>query len=219
MDKRLKEKLQKKFKCFYLQRKRNELRSRRNLVWFLELKLKNKQRLIKTCLELFVQYLNIYHQLKNLHDGGHIRSCRRHYRNVGWWNTVNNLYNEERFKQVFRISRNTFHYILQKVGTAILKENTGVCSSSPDECLAITLYKFGRGDYNYTIGEMTGYAESTLSCLIKEVCQAIVKILWEEMLQSCFQNAKRTFVKLLSIWNQSGNWSLLLLQLTVHTYQ
>ena len=219
MDKRLKEKLQKKFICFYLQRKRNELRSRRNLVWFLELKLKNKQRLIKTCLELFVQYLNIYHQLKNLHDGGHIRSCRRHYRNVGWWNTVNNLYNKERFKQVFRISRNTFHYILQKVGTAILKEDAGVGSISPDKRLAITLYKLGRGDYNYTIGEMTGYAESTLSCLIKEVCQAIVKILWEEMLQSCFQNAKRTFVKLLSIWNQSGNWSLLLLQLTVHTYQ
>ena len=118
---------------------------------------------------------------------------------------MNNLYNEERFKQVFRISRNTFHFILQKVGTAILKEDAGVGSISPDKHLAITLYKLGRGDYNYTIGEMTGYAESTLSCSIKEVCQAIVKILWEEMLQSCFQNAKRTFVKLLSIWNQSGN--------------
>ena len=205
MDERLREKLQKYFICFYLQRKRNELRSRRNLVRFLELKLKNKQRLIKACLELFVQYVNIYHQLQNLHDGGRIRSCRRHYRNVGWLNTVNTLYNEERFKQAFRISRNTFHYILQKVGTAILKEDAGVGSISPDKRLAITLYKLGRGDYNYTIGEMTGYAESTLSCLIKEVCQAIVKILWEEMLQSCFQNAKRTFVKLLSIWNQSGN--------------
>ena len=122
------------------------------------------------------------------------------------WATVNNNpYKEEKFKQVFRISRNTFHYILQKVGTAILKEDAGVGSISPNECLAITLYKFGRGDYNYTIDEMTGYAESTLSCLIKEVCQAIVKILWEQMLQSGFQNAKRTFIKLLSIWNQSGN--------------
>ena len=64
----------------------------------------------------------------------------------------------------------------------LLKEDAGVGSISPDKRLAITLYKLGRGDYNYTIGEMTGYAESTLSCLIKEVCQAIVKILWEEML-------------------------------------
>ena len=187
------------------------MRSRRNLVQFLELKLKNKQRLIKACLELFVQYVNIYHQLQNLHDGGRIRSCRRHYRNVGWLNTVNTLYNEERFKQAFRISRNTFHYILQKAGPAILKKDTVVGLISPDERLAITLYKLGRGDYNYTIGEMTSYAESTVSCLIKEVCG-------KRVLQSCFQNAKRTFVKLLSIWNKSGNSSLLLLQLTVHTY-
>ena len=122
------------------------------------------------------------------------------------------LYNDERFKQAFRISRNTFHYILQKVGLTILKEDNGFGSISPDESLAITLYKLGRGDSNYTIGEMTSYAVSTVSCLIKENCG-------KRVLQSCFQNAKKTFVKLLSIWNQSSNSSLLLLQLTVHTYQ
>ena len=180
MDEKLRKRLQKMFICFYLQRKRNELRSRRNLVRFIELKLKSKQLLIKACLELFVQYVNIYHQLQNLHDLGRIRSCRRHYRNLSWWNTVNTLYNEERFKQAFRISRNTFHYILQKAGPAILKKDTVVGLISPDERLAITLYKLGRGDYNYTIDEMTGYAESTVSCLIKDVCQAIVEILWEE---------------------------------------
>ena len=52
MYKRLREKLLTIFICFYLQRKRNELRSRRNLVQLLELKLKNKQRLIKAYLEL-----------------------------------------------------------------------------------------------------------------------------------------------------------------------
>ena len=75
MDERLREKLQIIFLCFYLQRKLNELRSRRNLVRFLELKLKNKQCLVKACLELFVQYVSIYHQLQNLHDGGRIGSC------------------------------------------------------------------------------------------------------------------------------------------------
>ena len=52
---------------------------------------------------------------------------------------MNTLYNEERFKQAFRISRNTFHYILQTVGPAILKEDAGVGSISPDERLVITL--------------------------------------------------------------------------------
>ena len=99
---------------------------------------------------------------------------------VGLWDTLNTLYNKERFKEAFRVSRNTFHYILQKAGPAILKKDTVVGLISPDKRLAITLYKLGRGDYNYTIDEMTGYAESTVSCLIKDVCQAIVEILWEE---------------------------------------
>ena len=86
----------------------------------------------------------------------------------GLVNKMNTLYNEG-FKQTFRISRNTFHYILQKVGPAILKENTGVSSISLDKRLTITLCKLGRGDYNYAVGEMTGYVESTVSCLIKEV--------------------------------------------------
>ena len=57
-----------------------------------------------------------------------------------------------------------------------------------------------------TTGEMTGYAyESTVSCLIKKFCQAIVEILKEESVTKLFQNAKRTFLKFLSIWNQSGS--------------
>ena len=58
---------------------------------------------------------------------------------------------------------------MQKVGSAILEEDTGFGSFTPDERLAITLDKLGRGEYNYTNGEMTGYAELTMSCLIKEV--------------------------------------------------
>ena len=43
------------------------------------------------------------------------------HRKVDWWNTVNTLYNEERFKQEFRISRSTFHYNLLKVAPVIFK--------------------------------------------------------------------------------------------------
>ena len=58
---------------------------------------------------------------------------------------------------------------MQKVGSAILKEDTSFGSFTPDECLAVTLDKLGRGEYSYTNGEVTGYAELTMSCLIKEV--------------------------------------------------
>ena len=82
---------------------------------------------------------------------------------------------------------------MKKVGPAILKEDTGVGSISPDERLAMIPYKLGKGDYNYTIGEMTGYAESTVSCLIKEVCQAIVEILWEESVTKLFPKPEEDF--------------------------
>ena len=39
-----------------------------------------------------------------------------------------------------------------------MKEETGAGAISHEERLAITLYKIGREDYNYTIKEMTGYA-------------------------------------------------------------
>ena len=74
-----------------------------------------------------------------------------------------------------------------------LKEDTVVGSISADGHSAITLYKLGRGDYNYTIEEMTGYAESTVSCLVKEVCQPIVKILWKESVTKLFPKCQEDF--------------------------
>ena len=46
------------------------------------------------------------------------------------------------FKQAFRISRTTFHYILRKFYHEILKKDTGIGSVSPNQRLAITLYKW-----------------------------------------------------------------------------
>ena len=39
-----------------------------------------------------------------------IRSCRRFSRNTGWWELVWTQYDDKRFKETFRISRNTFKY-------------------------------------------------------------------------------------------------------------
>ena len=40
------------------------------------------------------------------------RSCRCIWRNMGWSYCVWNTYSEERFKKTFRISHETFHFIL-----------------------------------------------------------------------------------------------------------
>ena len=50
------------------------------------------------------------------------RSCRRFVRNSGWWRLVWKDYSDDRFKKTFRISQNTFTYILEKVGPKLTKE-------------------------------------------------------------------------------------------------
>ena len=44
-----------------------------------------------------------------------LRSCRRLRRHEGWWNNVWTTYGEKRFKKTFRVSRETFQYILSRV--------------------------------------------------------------------------------------------------------
>ena len=46
---------------------------------------------------------------------------------------------------------------------------------SPGCRLAICLYRLARGDYLFTISEMTGYGVATVCQIVLEVCAAIVK--------------------------------------------
>ena len=79
----------------------------------------------------------------------------------------------ERFKKTFAISRATFRYILDRI-KPILKD------ISPDERLAICLYRLGRGDYYYRIAEMVGRRVSTVSSIVEEVSQVPVNHLWND---------------------------------------
>ena len=45
---------------------------------------------------------------------------------------------------------------------------------SPDLRLAICLYKLSRGDYHFTISELTGVGKATVCVIVMEVCTAIV---------------------------------------------
>ena len=193
MDESLKKKYGKILMLFYLHRKRKSDRSRKNVLRLLEFKIRNQERLLVMFNDLIRQYMYIYNEL-NVHEPKRrIRSCRSYERNKGWWNIVNMSYSEERFKQTFRMSRRTFSFVLEKIRAAISKQNTGTGSIPVEERLAITLYKLGRGDYNYTVGEMAGYSESTISYITKEVCQHIVEVLWEECVTTLFPRNEAEF--------------------------
>ena len=109
-----------------------------------------------------------------------IRSCRRLPRNNGWWETVASEYDDKRFKETFRISRQTFQYILCKIRPFIEKDVVSEMPIQPEMRLAVTLYKLARGDYNYTIAEMAGIGEATVIQIVDEVTQVIVDMMWGE---------------------------------------
>ena len=90
-----------------------------------------------------------------------IRSCRRLLRNSGWWDTVWKYYSEARFKKTFRVTRGTFLYILSRIRQQLERQTVTEDPIYPELRLAICLYRLGRGDYFYTIAEMTGLVVST----------------------------------------------------------
>ena len=92
------------------------------------------------------------------------------------WNT----YDNERFKLCFRISRETFNFILNRIGHHVTHDATSEEAISPQERLEICLYRLSCGDYYHTIAEMTGRRLTTVQCITQKVCEMIVSNLWSE---------------------------------------
>ena len=97
------------------------------------------------------------------------RSCTRFVRIQGWWDTTANNYSDERFKYTFRVSKNTFNYILKNIRGGLQKQIVTEIPISPQIMLAICLYKLTRGNYHYTMGEMAGRAQSTVCRINKKM--------------------------------------------------
>ena len=102
------------------------------------------------------------------------RRVRRFEQNCGWFQKVWNAYDNKPFKSCFRISRETFNFILNRIGHHLTHDTTAEEPISPQERLGICLYRLSRGDYYHTIAEMTGRGLTTVQCITQEVCKGIV---------------------------------------------
>ena len=131
-----------------------------------------------------------------------VRSCRRFVRNSGWWELVWNNYSDDRFKKTFRISRNTFMYILEKVRHKLTKQIVAELPVSPEQRLGIFLFRCGRGDYHYSIAEMTGLGVSTVCCIVSDVANAIVETLWKSEVTTYMPKSEIEFYQKISEMEQ-----------------
>lgn len=97
------------------------------------------------------------------------RSCHRLQRNTGWFDLVWSHYYDKRFKKTLRVSRETFKFIPSRIRHALERDNVNEEPISPKFRLAVCLYRLSRGDYCYTIAEMTGLGVSTVCTICQEV--------------------------------------------------
>ena len=108
------------------------------------------------------------------------RSCRRYFRNNGWFSNVSESYSDERFKTIFRVSRETFTNIVGFIRDDLQREYLCETTISSEERLGICLYRLGRGDYYQTISELKGRGRATVRNITQEVSNLIVTKLWKK---------------------------------------
>ncbi|RMX59773.1 hypothetical protein pdam_00015357 [Pocillopora damicornis] len=115
-----------------------------------------------------------------------VRSCRRLKRNTGWWEKVCNTFSDARFKKTFRVSRETFNFILNRTCS-------GNCDGRTNNVSNEACHLLGIGDYLYTISEMSGLGVSTVSSICQEVCQVLVDHLWNETVSTDMPQTEEEF--------------------------
>ena len=175
--------------------------------WLL-LYLKKRASILRTTL-LFLLFLT--RSLAESARKPRIRSCRRLERNSGWWDNVWQNYTSSRFRLTFRISRETFSFILERIRPELQRKTVVEDPISPECRLAICLYRLGRGDYPYTIAEMTGYGVSTIRQIVTDVCEAIIERLWKESVSYHFPKTIEEFQEKMldtdQLWQFPCCWS------------
>ncbi|CAB4015108.1 Hypothetical predicted protein, partial [Paramuricea clavata] len=89
---------------------------------------------------------------------------------------VDDTYNDELWYANFRVTKETFTFILRKVEPEIAHENTHLREAvSAKRQLVVTLYYLASTAEYRTIGNLFGVSRSFVCQCIKEVCHAIAK--------------------------------------------
>ena len=175
---------------------------------------KRRRRMVESCLHILLlrrmQVIQIATMLMLILLSGRNafspipRSCRRLPRNTGWWNLIWNTYSNARFKKTFRVSRETFTFILGRIRHVLERKSVVEEPILPEHRLAVCLYRLGRGSYYYTIAEMTGLGVSTVCTITEEVCEAIIQHLWKESVDKFMPHSEQEFVN--KIVNMEEMW-------------
>ena len=173
---------------------RNRRRRRKKFIkmWFSRLRSNEEQ---------FIEWYNLVQSTCE----PRVRSCLRLPRNQGWWTSVQG-YTDQRFKSTFRMSREIFGIVLNNIEGDITHHSSNGDAVPPDVRLGIALYRLARGDYYYTLAEMSGIGEATICTITQEVCNAIIKNMWREYVHDLFPKTDSQFSE--AIAEMESRWQM-----------
>ena len=84
----------------------------------------------------------------------------------------------------FRVSRETFYYLCEKLRPRIERQNTHLRRSiCVEHRVAITVWCLATCSEYRTIGHLFGVSRSTVCVIIHDTCQAIVEVLLKDYIQ------------------------------------
>ena len=88
---------------------------------------------------------------------------------------LRSMMNKSAMRKSFRVSRGTFQFILSRIRHVLQRDTVNEVPISPESRLPICLDRLARGDYYYTISEMTGLGVFTVCTMVNEVTKATVE--------------------------------------------
>uniref|UniRef100_A0A1X7U837 Uncharacterized protein n=1 Tax=Amphimedon queenslandica TaxID=400682 RepID=A0A1X7U837_AMPQE len=106
-------------------------------------------------------------------------------RSGDWWNSiVRCTFNDDDWRENFRVSKSTFAVLCNCLRNDIAKSNTKLRKAIPTEKrVAITLWKLATNCEYRTIGHLFGVARGTACVIVNDVCKAIVKNLFSKYIR------------------------------------
>ncbi|KAG6485679.1 protein ALP1-like [Zingiber officinale] len=118
-------------------------------------------------------------QETNLPPQPHQRRLWVKDRSRDWWDHYNNPdLPEEEFRRAFRMSRATFDFLCDELGSAVAKEDTALRAAIPvRQRIAVGVWRLATGEPLRLVSRRFGLGISTCHKLVLEVCTAIRDVL------------------------------------------
>ena len=136
---------------------------------------------------------NVFQVMKSLEEGISKASQNRQLRGPVvnreqekvWWKNAYQNWEDDQFKERFRINRETFNFILQTIEPYITKTPTNIVPDpiEPEKQLALTIYRLAHGVSFLVIGDLFGISKSLAIKTFNHVVRELVIHLYNDYIK------------------------------------